>query len=85
MKLYETYMNSNGFLEPLRINGRTYNQRTSKLICYSLNEPLTNIYQKKNGEYWIHVMVSGIGHYIAPLSEKEAKLRIYMIKNGGIS
>lgn len=84
VNLKQTYYSATDGLIPVTVSGKRLNARTSELVSFSLTS-IRELYRAKSGFYWLHVMVSGIGHYIAPLTEKEAKLRIYMIKNGGIS
>lgn len=82
MKLYETAYTAAGGLAPIKIRGRTYNAYTADLVSADPSQ-IREVYRKRSGEYFLHLMVPGIGHYIAPLTEAEAAMIEALNQAGG--
>lgn len=55
-----------------------YNSGMSKIVAENGH---FSIYVKRNGEYWLHTFIHGLGHYIAPLDKEQAAEYIKAIQD----
>ena len=60
-----------------KINGITYNSEDSELVSSS-DKTIREIYRNRNGNYWIHIAITCMRHYVAPISERQADYFIKM-------
>ena len=81
MKLREIPYSIGTGWDPVKINGKTYNVYTSERVSFSKDGEQT-IYRKKSGEYWLKLMITGVGHFITPLTDDHAKMLILQHESG---
>lgn len=79
LKLYPVHYDTQNGLAPKEIKNTRYYKYNSKRISYC-KSAIREIYETSTGKLWLHIMVIGIGHYIAPLTKEQAEYLMVLNK-----